>query len=247
MKKTLFLIAISIFNISLVNADFNFDNCNNQYFNKCPSFIIWKVWDFQDFNEFNSETWKEKNITFDINNNFVLLNNKLEKFNKNIFLSQNWYKYNSNFFIPKKESILIVNIWWLSSKKDIEKYLNNEMKKYYLNILKENKNSVIEDSFQGFLEVTCSNNKIYFGKINNINFDEFSRPFKNFNLDKLQDYLQKQIKSCKNFNKLFWLKSQWKIEKKEEIKNNVKQETIKEKSWFEKLLDKIKWFFEKIF
>jgi hypothetical protein len=234
MKKLLILILL--LNFSLTNANYNFKKCNNWIVNHCASFILWKATSVKtekldDINE----------LLFITNNNFVLLANWLEKIDWKKIINAYSYYDDLDYFYPKKWKVYIIWNWWVERKKDVEKYLNENEKKFFLKLFTDN-NILLNREFHWLVEVECKDDNIEFKKNYRIWFDEFTRPkeFSKFNLERLKEYLQEKIKTCENFNNLFWIEEKKEIQKKEKNIQDFK-------TFFEKILEFLKNLFNSIF
>ncbi len=222
----------------------------NEY---CPSnYTIWKVVKgisnikFTD-TEYDKYWWLDSSIE----KNYILWNN---------------YFYTDKWLEPIKESFLIWEWWvymWKINKWDvviidsnIVNYYNKNEEEIAKKTIKYLKIKIWFDwelflppSYWNYYKVTCKNDIISLSNESK-EYDLWYQhnsiiDKKIWNKEKIRQKLQDDIKTCKNFNKLFDIKQ----ENKEEqiIEKNIDKESIKQKSWFEKLIDFLKWIFWKIF
>jgi len=214
----------------------------NEY---CPSFYnIWKVirW-INNIKITNEEYDKYWCLDSSVEKNYILWNN--------YFYTENWLQH-------IKESLLVWEWWvymWKINKWDVIIIDNNiynyedkkeeEIAKKSTEFLKKkiwfNGKLFITPSYGNYYKVTCKNSIISLSneaKEYNLWYQHgwvFDK--KIWNKEKLRNNLQKYIKTCDNFNKMFNIKK-YNKENKQVTKNNI---AIKKQSWFGKIMDFIKW------
>ncbi len=270
MKKILIIIVVLLFNKTTF-AEYDINSCYNDYFNNCPNLFIWKVlsdskmqsfttYDMLDNNELKSWIDYEKAIISKWDNNVFLFSWWIETYSSIIVSVYDFFN-NKISYLPKKDDILIYNLWWiLLDKNNIkDKYFNDfnrdmsyskdwqtyMWKKEYDFIQNWYSWSfVFNNNLQGYAKIYCDNDKIYLDKEKSVNFviDFSTKPKvdKDYNMNNLENDLQ-VLAPCSKFNQVFWLEDN---EKEKKIENT---KIIEKKSWIEKVIDFIKKFFSSIF
>ena len=250
MKKIIILIIFLLFSFTIVNAGWPIPKgCPLEGYEKldyCPSYYtIWKVKDgikktiFSKKEMFRDDLYLDSSYEkyYITNNNYFYKNWYLQKIKENFFVWEWWI----NMWQIKSWDIVIIdnNIFW---------YENNENKKvtlrtinYLKNKLNINWNLKIINTYWNYYKVTCENNKISLSnewKNYDLGFQHNSIVDKNiWNKEKIRDNLQKEIKTCSNFNKLFNIT--YKDKKDYNLKLDYFKKYIEKK--YSKVIKKITW------
>lgn len=266
MKKIFITLIILLFSKTTF-AEYDMNSCHNDYFSNCPSFLIWKVlsdsktqsftmYDMSDNGELKSWIDYEKAIFSTWDNTVFLFSWWIDTYSGIVVSVYDSFNSKTSY-LPKKDDILIYNLWWILLDKDNikNKYFNDfnsdvSYSKYWQTYMWKKEydfilnwyswSFVFSDNLQGYTKIYCDNDKIYIDKDKSIHFDiDFSikpKVSKDYSMTNLENDLQ-ILAPCSKFNKLFWLENN---EKEKIIEDIVIKDS---KSWFERFIDFIIRFF----
>jgi hypothetical protein len=172
--------------------------------------------------------------------NNYFYNNWLKKIKESFFVWE-WWIY---MWKIKKWDVIIIdaNIYWYENNED--KLISIESDKYIKNKINFNWKLKTINTYWNYYKITCKNNIILLSnedKKYDLWFKYNKVVDKKVSKEIVIKNLQKNIKTCDNFNKLFW------IEKETNEKIKIEKVEEKKKSILEKILEFFRLIFKKIF
>lgn len=245
------IVLLSIFSINMVFAGWPVPKwCPLNWYENydlCPEIVIWKV-----ISGKNNLNFDGSNIeSYLLWNNYFFNNDKLYKIDEKIVDEEWWLKLvDFDLWDVVIYDVWIFNYSWIQWDKEYEISKENMYKEiFWIDKLK------ISNSYWNYYRVTCENNEIKLDNKNS-NYDLWfvHQEIVDYNLSKqkVKEKLQLEIQTCSKFNELFWLGGNKNnidnIQNEREEKNIINTDlTNDNKTWFEKIIDFIKIFFNNLF